>query len=500
MIDIITKIHDKYSIEFKMGFLTRRKLKLNDFSVYMWIFVPGSLDITASTYPKSRFYQDVKSNVRLITPKFLLREIAGGKAVPLNNLREAFNNLAVTPTRTMAAEYEYHIKMFAAITKSAVREELRHIKSEHVRPEDLDGLCAGFVRYCEEILNGFRELRSIINTPSVNVSTMKLFYYADEFLGSIIQNHIIKLVGWLKSLPDDHSEVIARLTALHWREQEYRQKMNYPVVQTDDPLHNRNLVFRFGMLKKYIESDLYLKVPKKRDGVLVEQLYYSIAAGLAMLFATVISFAFQRTYGSLTLPLFIALIISYMMKDRIKELMRYYFAHRIGTKYFDNKASIFVKDEKIGFLKEGVDFIPDEKVPDKVKEIRYSKRLLSVESRLSDEKIILYRKLVHINRERLESMTPYETAGINDIIRLNVNSFLHQMDNAAVDVASLTEDGKLFTVPCDKVYYMNIVLQTNYDETGKGSLVFKNKNLKSDFKRFRVALTRNGIDSIEEIK
>lgn len=500
MIDINTKIHDNYSIEFKLGFLTRRKLKLNDFSVYMWIFVPGSLDITSSTYPKSKFYQDVKSNVRLITPKFLLREIAGGKAVPLKMLQEAFNNLAITPTRTMTAEYEYHIKMFAAITKSAVRDEIKHIKSNHVRQEDLEGLCEGMVKNCREVLDAYRALRSIINTPSVNAATMKYYYYADEFIGSIVQNHTVKLVEWLNTQPGDHSRVIADLTKLYYQEKEYRKQMAYPVLEQEDPLHNRNIVFRFGMLKKYIESDLYLKVPKKKDGILVEQLYYSIAAGLAMLFATVISFAFQRTYGSLTLPLFIALIVSYMMKDRIKELMRYYFAHRVGTKYFDNKASIFVKGEKIGVLKEGVDFIQSEKLPEKVKEIRYNKRLLSVENRLSDEKVILYRKLVHINREKLESKTPYETAGINDIIRLNVNSFLRKMDNASVKMESLSENGEVNSLLCDKVYYVNIVLQTNYDETGTGSLVRKNKNLKSDFQRFRVALTRNGIDSIEEIK
>ena len=69
MIDILTKIHDRFSIEFKMGFRTRPRQRSGDFSVYMWIFVPNSLDINPSTYPKSKFYRDVKSNVRLITPK-----------------------------------------------------------------------------------------------------------------------------------------------------------------------------------------------------------------------------------------------------------------------------------------------------------------------------------------------------------------------------------------------------------------------------------------------
>lgn len=499
MIDIVTKIHDRFSIEFKLGFLTRRKLKMNDFSVYMWIFVPGSLDITASTYPKSRFYQDVKSNVRLITPKFLLREIAGGKGIPLARLREAMENLALNPTRTATAEYEYHIKMFAAITKSAVRNEFKYITSPQVRSEDREALCTGFVRNCSTILSEYRALRSVINVPSVSAEKMKFYYYADEFLGSTVQNYVVKFVEWFSAGGGGRSGVVSDLTGLFAGEQEYRKKMGYPVLEQDDPQHNRSLVFRFGALKKYVESDLFVKAPKKKDGILVEQLYYSIAAGMAMLFATVISFFFQRTYGSLTLPLFIALIVSYMMKDRIKELMRYYFAHRIGTRYFDNKASIYVKDEKIGFLKEGVDFIQERKVPEQVRNIRYSKPLLTVENRLSDERIILYRKLVHINREKLESRTPYETAGINDIIRLNVNSFLRKMDNATAIVSSLDAEGNLLKIPCDRIYYLNIVIQTNWDESGTGSIVVRNKNLKSDFKRFRVALTREGIDSIEEI-
>ena len=65
MIEIDTRIHDRYSIELKVGFVTRKKLRMNDFSLAMWFFVPGSLDINRATYPKDMFYQDVKSNIRL---------------------------------------------------------------------------------------------------------------------------------------------------------------------------------------------------------------------------------------------------------------------------------------------------------------------------------------------------------------------------------------------------------------------------------------------------
>ncbi|MBO5768737.1 MAG: hypothetical protein J6R19_02415, partial [Bacteroidales bacterium] len=76
MIDIAAKIHDKFSIEFKESYVVNPELKNNQFSVNTWIFMPNSLDINPDTYGKKQFYRDVKSNVRLITPSYLLREMA----------------------------------------------------------------------------------------------------------------------------------------------------------------------------------------------------------------------------------------------------------------------------------------------------------------------------------------------------------------------------------------------------------------------------------------
>ena len=166
MIEIDTRIHDRYSIELKVGFVTRKKLRMNDFSLAMWFFVPGSLDINRATYPKDMFYQDVKSNIRLITPVFLLREIVEGPALPLRNIREAFIQMASNPTRTLISEYEYQIKMFAAIVKSALRDELAHIKQNRIG-SDTEILCDGFIRNAGKICDEYVGLRTIINAPTV---------------------------------------------------------------------------------------------------------------------------------------------------------------------------------------------------------------------------------------------------------------------------------------------------------------------------------------------
>ena len=76
MITIQAKKHDNFSVEFKFGFEGNQEVGRGEFMVNSWIFVPNSLDINPQTYGKDQFYRDIKSNVRLITPVYLLRELS----------------------------------------------------------------------------------------------------------------------------------------------------------------------------------------------------------------------------------------------------------------------------------------------------------------------------------------------------------------------------------------------------------------------------------------
>lgn len=206
-----------------------------------------------------------------------------------------------------------------------------------------------------------------------------------------------------------------------------------------------------------------------------------------MIFATAIAFSFQQKFGNFTVPLFAALVVSYMLKDRIKELMRYYFAHRLGPKYFDNKINISVKDRTIGWSKEGVDFISDNKVPQDVMKLRSRSPLLEAENRINDEKILLYRKRVRINRDKLEKGSKYIISGINDIMRIYINSFTQKMDNPSIPLFTLDNSNSVNIIKGNKVYFINIVMQFQYED-------------QIDYKRFRISCNRSGIFKIEELK
>lgn len=486
MIDIAAKIHDKFSIEFKVGFMVRRKLKQSIFSINSWIFVPNSLDINSRTYTKSHFYRDVKTYVRLITPVFLLREIAEGDAVPLKTLEKVLYKTASTPTRTAISEYESQIKMFAAIFKSAIRNEAVHLLGNSVK-DDMEYLITSYVESTRNILLKFRNLRRIINVPTISSYHLNYYFFADEYMSNLVEQRTAYLVGFLQSKKNKkYKKSIALLTELWHEESVYRKEQGYVSVDKDSPAKNREFIFRRSILKKYVESDLFLRAHKKKDGVIVEQIYYSIAAGLSMIFATTVAFSFQMKYGNFTMPLFIALVVSYMLKDRIKELMRYYFAHKRVNRYFDNKTEIAVKNTPIGWIKEGVDFISEEKVPREVMSSRNRSPLVEAENRITDEKIILYRKRVFIDRVKMNQNSDYLTTGINDIMRLHLSRFMQKTDNPDEALYYLNETGESVEIHGKKVYYLNIVMQLQFED-------------KVEYKHFRVAFTQAGIVHLEEL-
>lgn len=486
MISIQAKKHDNFSVEFKFGYNCIEDGVKDKFSVNAWIFVPNSLDINPENYGKKQFYRDIKSNIRLITPVYLLRDIALDTSMPLKSLKKALENVVSNPSTTSLNAYEYHLKMFAAIFKSALRDQAAHLGA--VRSLDTaEYLVEDYVDNANLVLRKFRSLYQIIDVPTVAPKTRSYFRLCDEFMSHVVELRTIRLIKLLDCSMniDAISRIRKRFETLIFDERKYMQTMGYGLL-TGEPEHDRQLVFHHGMLKKFIESELYISLDKKKDGVAVEQLYYSIAAGVAMIFATGVAWQTQVKYGNITWPLFVALVISYMLKDRIKDLLRYYFAHKLGDKYFDKKATVAIGDKKVGVIKEGFDFISRSKTPDVVLNMREHSSSVEDESRIFEEKILLYRKHVEISDSALAQVDDYPMKGVNEILRLHLNRFTHKMDNPEVPIDSFDADGKLFTAPIQKIYYVNIVFQLQHDND-------------IQYHHFRITMTRTGVQAIDKI-
>ncbi len=487
MIDKSVKIHDKFSLELKFGYSTRRKLKKNLFEVNTWIFIPNSLDINRQTYDKSDFYKDLKSNIRLITPEFLLRDIADRAKSPFIHLESSFNALAVSPTRGNTREYEHQIKMFNSILKSSLRDHREHIV-RNIGTEDRDYLISIYLQSSRDILSNYRSLRQIIAVPTVSRELFSLYLLGDEFMSNLIEQHTFLLADEIRKIcPELFSRSGHMFTDLIRGEVEYRKSKGFPVAESRGEEEIRELIYRRGVLKKLFESQLFLATRKKKDGFIAEQLIYSIAAGFAMIFATGIAFAFQQKYGNLTIPLFIALVISYMLKDRIKELTRYYFAGKLRKVFFDHKTKISVTaDKSVGWCKESFDFVSADKVPANIIRKRGKSLTFDAQSVRGWEKVVLYRKLMKLDRPSLDGIfTHYTITGVNDIIRFNVSNFVHNMDNPEIPFRMLTGDG-YEELSGQKVYYLTFVIDLKYDGENQVTV-------------YRVTFNRSGILKVDSL-
>lgn len=485
MIDIQVRIHDKYSVEFKIGYVVKGNSNVNDFMMNTWIFIPHNLDINPSTYSKNQFYRDVKSSVRLITPIYKLEEVANDESLPFMFLQGAFNELIAEQNKENLAEYEYQIKMFSSIVKSALRDDTEEIINSH---EDNVSLIDGYVHDVEKIMKYYRFLGEGLKHAEIPQGTLNYFRFGDEFLSNRVEWNTYKLLEYLKRYGDAGNSSL-RLKLLELIEQEiaYKKANNYQTIEKDSEDRNRNLVFRWGLLKKYIGSHLFLNARKKKDGVVQEQVYYSLAAGISMIFATSIAFSFQQKYGNFTMPLFVALVVSYMLKDRIKDLFRYYFAHRLGGKYFDNKTAISMKNIPIGWLKEGVDFISEDQVPEEVIGMRSRSDILQADNRDTQEKIMLYRKLVRIETKTLKDNNQYDISGINNIVRYNLSTFMQRMDSPEVPLYVSDENSGYTCICGEKIYYINFLIQFRYEDN-------------IHYKRYRLIVSRDEIQGIDEMK
>ena len=485
MIDLSTKIHDKFTLEFKVGFNTEqavKPMKFSDFVMNTWIFVPNSLDINGNKYSKENFYRDLKSDVRLITPDYLLHDMATDEQLlPNKSLTDDFNTLINAPDDT--TDLVHSLKMYCAISRSAFRKASRDVMKCKNATERIES-CKTYLDDVVAVLNRFRALYKKLKSSDIMGKIVQDFAYADEFLSNILEEYSFRLRDlMISSYPEEYKALDELFKKVLLGEKAYKEQQGYITIQANDPKGNADFVFRASLLKKFAESDLFLSSNKRKNTFLVEQILYSLAAGAAMVVATLSSFFFQQRYGNFTLPFLIALVISYMFKDRLKDWLRLFFAKHVSNKVFDHRTDFSIKKRHIGWSKDSMDFIDGDKVLPEVIQLR-DRLPLFQEVSGNDEKVILFRKKVQLWPGELAKVSPFPLKGINDILRYNITEYVRKMDNPSIPLYGVWDNENFKPVEGKKIYRLTFVMQC----------VFEGK---TEYKRFVVYCDRNGIIKVE---
>ena len=484
MIDLQTKIHDKFTLEFKAGFnaeTSQTNKKYSDFLMNTWIFVPNSLDINKAKYSKDDFYRDIKSSVRLITPSYQLHELANEtSSFPHDNLLKHSLKIGDTESNN---ELLHALKMYCAIVKSATRDAFKAIASCK-DADQMRNMAEAFLSDAPKAIERYRDIYNALDVNTIEKNLAQAFSYGDEFLSNILEQYGYRLRDFMRlQHPTAYQVLESRFKEVLQSEKAYKQAKGYLCVKSDDD--NTEFVFHASLLKKFAESDLFLEANKSQSTFLIEQILYSAAAGVAMIFATVASFFFQQRYGNFTFPFLVALVISYMFKDRLKDWLRVLFASRVSPKIYDTKTKFRINEQEIGWSKDSFDFVSNEEIPDEVLHARARSPLFTQASG-EDEKIILYRKKVRLFRKQLDIASPFPLEGINDHIRFNVTEYLRKMDNPRIPLLGAWEDQNYAVLTGAKSYFLHFVIQCVYDG-------------QTEYKHIAVICNREGILDVKDV-
>lgn len=475
MIDVQPKIHDKFTLELKIGFHSLQQEPVSNFEVNIWSCLPDSLDINPSKYTKTDFYRDIKTNLRLITPPFSLEQIANDENnVPLKELTNSIAQLQRDNTNKNIAQFHHNVKMYAAIAKSAFRDGLNELLKGQPDAEDL----RQYVRNAINVLSNFRNVHNSIKEMPDDITTS--FSLCDEFLSNIYEQYVFKAYNTdtIKSRPDIREWMRWTLE----NELEYKKRNGFLHVEKNPTDNNAEFVSRAGQLKKYVEGELYLKSNKLSNTFLTEQFFFGIAAILAMLASTLLTYHFSDELSNFTLPVLIAIVLIYALKDRIKDWVKYFYSNHLKKYLFDSRTWLQQKGEPLGLLKEGFLFVRNSKAYQEIGHL-LKRDTLTQNVANRNEKIMLYRQHIRLFKSRWTRNSHYPFVGINEIIGYNISSWVRKMDNPDMPL-SVFDEGNGNTTVGEKNYRIDFVIECSFEG-------------QTEYKPFTLFCNHDGIRKIE---
>ena len=177
--------------------------------------------------------------------------------------------LQAQPVPEHLEEFEFQLKLFASIFKSSIRNESAEIISHRDTPQ-LRERCMAYVNDLRRVMQSFRDLRDTTNSSNEEVMTKMGF--ADEFISHQADIRTMKVIKTFSSsdLPEV-KDAFAILADFLVEEKAYKTARGYSHTVMGDEVNNRKLLYRHSLLKKYIESALFLKVNTTQDGQAVKQ-------------------------------------------------------------------------------------------------------------------------------------------------------------------------------------------------------------------------------------
>ena len=492
------KRHDLNNFESKIDYkytLEQNKKKKTSYLLETFFFFPKSLQINKDTYSREHFFSDLSDRIRFKTPQMSLERILDEKNAlsPLNviiskldQIQERYSDPSII--RTITRE----LRLLACIVKTSLRDANRFIIDNYQSINKKDEL----IEYLKKEIACMQDLKEkimfigkkVVNTQ-IPLELRESYQYSDEYISLQIEKCLINtLANFDKLLAQEMKDLMIKTIE---SEQEYRVSINSRLVVTEGST-NEDFSYMEGIVKKYLQGALYLKKKKKDPRSSSLQVFYSVAAGFAIFISLFLGFLILTNFEVNSLPFILGTVVIYVLKDRIKDIIKGYSQKAASFLFPDQRIDIIdgFYEEKIGESMEKVYFIDKEKIPPEIFKIRQSSNIYSIEIEGKPEECIIFRKKIVLFKKKIDELHT-RRKDISNITRFNIKNFLRYTDDSSKNVLSWNnKTHQLSPIDVSKVYHMNIVMKLT---------TFHEKNeINTYYKKYRIIINQQGIKKVIE--
>ncbi|MCK5845836.1 MAG: hypothetical protein KAG84_00235 [Bacteroidales bacterium] len=489
MIKESVKKYGDYSLEIKFKFRPEPNTRFQKFRKYKvdtYFFLPREMGVNVKNYTKKDFYREINSYIKIDPINIPFDELVNEDDELSRNLVSAFVNLIAEDEESVDV-METLMKVYLNVYKKSLKREIKSIS----KAGDFDEK----TRLTERLLKNiklealfFRSLSAHIKKTS-DSKVEYIYNTGNEYFSTVYIKYLYILFQYFGKKNQESLLIKKHITENIDEEHRYRNINSFPIIiKKNFNKNNEKILYRWSVIYSYINNKLIIATRFDKENKWLIQFYYSLAAGIAMIFATGIAFYYNSVYGNFTAKFFIVLVISYMFKDRIKDWIKDLINFFLKKETYDHTINIFnEKDQKIGLISQGFSFIPTSHLPKDV----LLNRQTNIENEIQDvslEKIMHYKSKAKINASMLFKMFKnINIRGVNDITYFNTSPLLMRMEKPDTEVVFLNSDNEIESFKSEKVYHINMILK--YEYLGK---VMHSK--------YRIVLNRNGIKKVEKVQ
>lgn len=499
-----------YGIHPRMG---DERIRPRAYHADIFVLLPHALGLSPSQYPREGFLSDLTSFVRLREPKFGFKEMEQYESMsehaPIRRIDEF---LRLRAEEESLEPYVEECKLFAVSFKRYGMKKLgsyltRDDPFQPIPSEELQSLFT-YVFRMQRVLRQFRLLRQRVDLldPIRHEAFIRSYHDTDESCSYVFQDGLLLLTQL--SSQGEWTKKHQRLKALVRFEGYYRRKHSfYPLGEGAKPDPFGDYLQRRRQLKEWAASGLFLRLKRRPFLQFQRQVGPMLAAGLAGAWAFFIGMYLTLprllkepvVQGSDVMIVMTLLTLSYVLKDRIKELGRSAFKSGIFRRIPDASNRLVLTQRYRGasliYLGVVMEYVQHgsfarflEGLPLAQKNQFHKKFLIDIEP----PAVLHYQKTIAFRRKGLQQLRPH-VRRVDDILKIDTSSWINNLSPEKDQALVMDDQGEVAKLACLRQSQAYVFVKISAD-------LPKGIKFPPWMHGYEVGLNRQGITKLRRLK